>query len=89
MYRLEYHRQVKKDLKAVDKSKKDIKAAIDQLQDDPRPEGYTRLQGSNAYRIRVGIHYRVVYTVDDSRSLVTVQWIGHRQKGYRVASTRH
>ena len=41
-----------------------IKASIADLADNPRPYGYKKLKGEDAYRIRVG-DYRVIYEIDD------------------------
>jgi mRNA interferase RelE/StbE len=52
------------------------------LADDPRPAGSQKLQGLDAYRIRVGV-YRVLYEVDDRRKRVTIYSVGHRREVYR------
>jgi mRNA interferase RelE/StbE len=50
---------------------------------EPRPAGCEKLTGPSAlYRIRPG-HYRVLYTVDDSRLIVDVIKVGHRREVYR------
>lgn len=56
--------------------------AIDELANQPRPSGCSRLRGRDAYRIRVG-DYRVLYEVNDRRALVTVLRIKHRKDAYR------
>ena len=48
----------------------------------PRPAGAVKLQGQDAYRVRVG-DYRVLYAVDDARRRVEVIAIGHRRDVYR------
>jgi mRNA interferase RelE/StbE len=53
-----------------------------QLVDEPRPAGSKKLQGLDAYRIRVG-DYRILYEVDDRRRRVTVYSVGHRREVYR------
>ncbi|MDE1163253.1 MAG: type II toxin-antitoxin system RelE/ParE family toxin [Acidobacteriaceae bacterium] len=59
-----------------------IFAKIEALQDDPRPAGCKKLKGDEAtYRIRIG-DYRVVYTIDDGKILVTVIRIRHRREVY-------
>ena len=52
------------------------------LADDPRPHGSLKLQGEDAYRIRVG-DYRIIYTIEDDRLLVLVVDVGHRGDVYR------
>jgi mRNA interferase RelE/StbE len=52
------------------------------LQDGPRPLGVSKLEGSDAYRIRIG-EYRVVYLISDSDRLVEVVRVAHRREIYR------
>lgn len=59
-----------------------IKSAIASLADNPRPHGYKKLKGENAYRIRVG-DYRVIYEIDDYKIIVTVVSVGHRKDIYK------
>jgi mRNA interferase RelE/StbE len=59
-----------------------IKTAIASLADDPRPYGYKKLKGENAYRIRVG-NYRIIYEINDNTIIVTVVSVGHRKDIYK------
>ena len=59
-----------------------IKSAIAPLADNPRPHGYKKLKGEDAYRIRVG-DYRVIYEIDDGKIIVTVVSVGHRKDIYK------
>ncbi len=53
------------------------------LQEEPRPRGSIKLQGSNHLRrIRSG-DYRVIYAVLDEPKLVDVSAIRHRRDAYR------
>jgi mRNA interferase RelE/StbE len=52
------------------------------LEENARPDGVRKLQGQEAYRMRVG-DYRVLYSVDDGDHMVTVYAIGHRREVYR------
>jgi len=52
------------------------------LSGQPRPPGSRKLQGMDAYRIRIG-DYRVLYEVDDQRLKVIVYSVGHRREVYR------
>ena len=52
------------------------------LEGDPRPPGAKKLQGEEAYRLRVG-DYRVLYTVDDATRQVGIYAVGHRREIYR------
>lgn len=60
-----------------------IGAAIDALEQNPRPAGSTMLKDStsSAYRIRAG-DYRILYTINDRVLVVTVVRVGHRSHVY-------
>jgi mRNA interferase RelE/StbE len=50
---------------------------------EPRPSGCKKLEVTdNLWRIRIG-DWRVVYSVDDTASLVEVSVIRHRREAYR------
>jgi mRNA interferase RelE/StbE len=59
-----------------------VLAAILALQENARPVGCEKLEGSDAWRIRVG-DYRVVYRIDDADGTVTITDIGPRRDIYR------
>ncbi|OYD95825.1 type II toxin-antitoxin system mRNA interferase toxin, RelE/StbE family [Nostoc sp. 'Peltigera membranacea cyanobiont' 210A] len=60
-----------------------IQTKIDDLADNPRPNGVVKLEDSdNAYRIRVG-SYRVIYDIFDDVLIVSVVKVGHRKEVYR------
>ena len=61
-----------------------IEPVIISLQNDPRPLGTTKLQGTaNLWRIRVG-NLRIVSKIRDSESLVTVLRVSKRdERTYR------
>jgi mRNA interferase RelE/StbE len=59
-----------------------IKSAIAALADNPRPYGYKKLKGEEAYRIRIG-DYRIIYEIDDDKIIVTVVSVGHRKNIYK------
>ena len=52
------------------------------LENEPRPLGASKLEGSDAYRIRVG-DYRVVYLIDDRAREVELIRVAHRREVYR------
>jgi len=55
---------------------------LEALESEPRPVGCKKLKGGREeWRIRVG-DYRVVYTVDDAKLLVSVTRIRHRGEVY-------
>lgn len=59
-----------------------IKTAIASLADNPRPYGYKKLKGEDAYRIRVG-DYRIIYEIDNDKIIVIVVSVGHRKEIYK------
>ena len=60
-----------------------ISAAVDDLEDNPRPPGCIKLKGRDEYRIRVG-DYRVIYEIHDTVLIVLVVKVAHRgNKVYR------
>lgn len=84
MYRVEYHREVFKDLDkipddAAEKIVKDIRALIR----NPFPWGYKKLSGRlNAYRVRAG-DYRIIYTIIQQENKIRIMRIRHRKDVYR------
>ena len=51
------------------------------LEINPRPYGYIKLKGKNAYRIKVG-NYRIIYEIEDRILKVTVIDAGDRKEIY-------
>lgn len=79
-------------LKAADKAigrlgskeQKQVRAAIDDLANEPRPVGYIKLKGEHEppqFRVRTG-NYRIIYNIDDEIVTVTVINAGHRKDIY-------
>lgn len=83
-YRIEFARSAERDLRKIDRQLVPrIISAIDGLTADPRPAGVKKLVGADrTYRIRVG-DYRVVYTIDDTVFIVSIDRIRHRREVYR------
>ncbi len=52
------------------------------LAQNPRPAGYIKLKGRDAYRIRRG-NYRIIYEIKDNKLTVIVIAVGHRKSIYR------
>jgi mRNA interferase RelE/StbE len=59
-----------------------IRVAISRLAENPRPQGYIKLKGEEAYRIRVG-DYRIIYEINDDKITVIVVAVGHRKYIYK------
>jgi mRNA interferase RelE/StbE len=60
-----------------------IALRIQQLAEDPRPDGVVKMKGSdNEYRIRIG-DYRVRYEIDDKELIILLLQCKHRKDVYR------
>jgi mRNA interferase RelE/StbE len=60
-----------------------IAKKIEQLVEDPRPDGVVKMKGSdNEYRIRIG-DYRVRYEIDDKELIILLLQCKHRKDVYR------
>lgn len=58
-----------------------IKTAILDLANNPRPDGCKKLKGRDGYRIRVA-NYRIIYEIFDTELIVDVIDLGHRKDIY-------
>lgn len=83
-YNLVIKRSAAKELEAVGsrKDRRRIVAKIRSLSVDPRPPGCQKLSGSEKYRVRQG-SYRILYSIEDDRLIVTVVRVAHRREAYR------
>lgn len=84
-YTIEWTRRADRSLGRVPRNiRRDVIAAVDALASDPRPRGTRKLEGKlkGLYRIRVGMHYRLTYTVDDVAHLIVVENVGSREGSY-------
>jgi mRNA interferase RelE/StbE len=59
-----------------------LKDAIFNLAENPRPNGYKKLKGRDAYRIRVS-DYRIIYEINDEILLIDIIELGHRKEIYK------
>lgn len=83
-YRIIYQRDAAKAVERLpEREQHAIFAKVKQLAAAPYDmPGVKRLQGSPAYRLRVG-DYRVIYTLDDGELIVMVVRVAHRREVYR------
>ena len=83
-YTVVFARSARKELQALDRTvAARILKRIEALRLEPRPSGCRKLEGTdNLWRIRIG-DWRVVYAIDDDRSLVEVSVVRHRREAYR------
>jgi mRNA interferase RelE/StbE len=86
-YRVELKPRADKQLRALPRSVQlRVVRALDDLADEPRPQGVKKLAGKDdLYRIRVG-DYRIIYQIQDERLVVLVVRIGHRREIYDKGS---
>ena len=84
MYSIGYTTSAQRELRKLDSSvRRRVRAAIDALAEDPRPNGCKKISGfETLWRIRIG-DYRVVYDVIDEQVIVTVVRVAHRREAYR------
>lgn len=83
-YSVVFEKKYIKDLKHVHPAyHKALLDAVLSLGDNPRPEGYIKLKGSDQlFRIRVG-PYRIIYTIMDDKLIVLVLEMGDRKDIYK------
>jgi mRNA interferase RelE/StbE len=83
-YQIEFRSSANRELSRLDRQVlRRVVAGIDALGDQPRPAGVRKLAGvDHTYRIRIG-EYRVVYTIDDDRKMVSIDRVRHRSDAYR------
>jgi mRNA interferase RelE/StbE len=83
-YTVVFARSARKELQALDRTvAARVLKRIETRRLEPRPSGCRKLEGTdNLWRIRIG-DWRVVYAIDDARTLVEVSVIRHRRDAYR------
>ena len=60
-----------------------VASSIDNLSENPRPQGVKKLKGQteSLWRIRIG-DYRVIYAIDDKIRIINIRRVGHRRDIY-------
>lgn len=83
-YRVEIETSAAKQIQRLQRhDQKRVMVAITALADEPRPNGCTKLSGTDsAYRVRVGV-FRIVYVIDDGLHIVNVTRVAHRREVYK------
>ena len=87
LMKISFTRKAAKELRKIKQGNpvifKKIVEDIEDLAENPFPNGYKKLKGEDdAYRIRVG-SYRVLYTVKDAELLIEVFRVGPRGDVYK------
>lgn len=67
--------------KSPDRLATKLESAMLSLETNPRPYGYKKLKGREAYRIKVG-NYRIIYEIEDKDLKVIVIDAGDRKEIY-------
>jgi mRNA interferase RelE/StbE len=87
MFRVALHPGARREFNKLPKDvKAEIAPAINELAENPRPNGSVKLAGMDAYRLKVGA-YRVAYTIHDERLVVLIVKVAHRREIYREVET--
>jgi len=83
-YKIEVSATAEKQLRKLEQADQvGILRAVQDLARDPRPSGCRKLQGyDDVFRIRVG-KFRILYSIDGMRIIVTVLKVAHRKDVYR------
>ncbi len=82
IYALNFSKQALKDLENINEPfYSNIKTAIINLTQNPRPQGYKKLKGREGYRIRTG-NYRIIYNIFDAELVIDIITLGHRKNVY-------
>ena len=72
-----------KELEALPrKDRERVSAKIRSLAGNPWPHGTEKLSGREKYLLRQD-DYRILYSIDDAATTVTVVRVGHRREVYR------
>ena len=84
IYQVEITSRAAKQLKKLPEDiKLRIEEKIQELAENPRPDGVVKLEDSeDTYRARVG-KYRILYEVKDDLLIVKVVKVGHRKDVYK------
>jgi len=83
-YKITFKKSVAKDLRKIaNPDVTRILHRVDELADDPRGPGCTKLSAQERYRVRVGL-YRIIYAIQDAELVVQAVKVGHRSNFYRA-----
>lgn len=83
-YQIKILSKARRSIKKLPKSvQENIKIAVRNLAENPRPNNVKKLSGSdNLYRLRLG-DYRIIYQIKDYILLIVIVMAGHRREIYR------
>lgn len=82
-YKVQIHHAAQKQMLSLPRQAQvAIARGIDRLVKTPRPSGCKKLQGTEFWRFRLG-RYRVIYTIDDDRTVTVVKVALRREDTYK------
>ncbi|MFQ3242124.1 MAG: mRNA interferase RelE/StbE [Lentimonas sp.] len=83
LYKIVFAKRVRKDFRKIpERDATRLLSAIKLLAADPLPSHSKKLKGEELFRIRIG-NYRVIYSIEDDRMIVSVVKVGHRKNVYQ------
>ncbi len=83
MYRIIIEQKVSKEIESLPKAViQSVFETIEDLKTHPRPTNVKKLVEKDGWRIRIG-NYRVLYTIDDKKKLISIYRVKHRKDVYR------
>ncbi|MEC4813850.1 MAG: type II toxin-antitoxin system RelE/ParE family toxin [Scytonema sp. PMC 1069.18] len=83
IYQVELSPSAKKQLRKLSADIRErILVKLEDLAQNPRPDGVKKLESESLYRVRVG-SYRIIYEIKDDVLLVTIVRVGHRRDVYK------
>lgn len=81
-YELTFSKQAFKELSKINEPYySNLKKAIYDLSENPKPIGCIKLKGRDGYRIRIA-NYRVIYDIYESELIIEIITVGHRKDIY-------
>lgn len=85
MYKLAFKKSAIKEINSLPKKIiVSVVIVIDNLAENPRPEGCVKLKGKEKlWRVRSG-DYRIVYTIEDKIEIEEINRVRHRKDVYRL-----
>ena len=82
MYQVVIEKQVQKQLaKIPPPNYNKVVSVLQDLANNPRPQGCKKLKGRQGFRVRVG-DYRIIYNINDNILTVFILAIGNRRDVY-------
>ncbi len=83
MHKIELRRKAQRALDRLPKNDfNTVLGTVKDLAKTPRPKGVEKIKSAGLWRVRQG-DYRIVYSIDDDKKIVTILRIGHRREIYR------